>query len=204
MRAVHPGAALIVLGAFFVALGSAVALIGVLPADAAIRDALLEWANPAIVALMRIANYGGDWRLLLPGTLVLLLVFRRARERWWLWIALMIAAPAAEGLLKIAIGRARPENVSFGFPSGHATAAAAFFGAVLYLAGSLPPASRRLVRSLAVAGMILVGMARVILRAHWPSDVLGGLTLGLGLATVAALWSSLDRSVTLDRELASE
>ena len=194
MPALRPRAVLVVLGAFFVALGGAVALIGVLPADAAVREALLSWATPATIGLMRVVNYGGDWRLLLPGTLLLLAVFRRARERWWLWIVLMIAAPAAEGLLKIAIGRARPESVAFGFPSGHATAAAAFFGAVLYLAGSLPPARRRVVRALAVTAMILVGIARIILRAHWPSDVLGGITLGLGLATIAALWSSIDGS----------
>ena len=196
----HPRAALTVLGAFFVALGAAVVTIGVLPADAAVREALLGWATPAMIDLMRIVNRGGDWRLLLPGTLLLLAVFPRARERWWLWIVLMIAAPAAEGLLKIAIGRARPESVAFGFPSGHATAAAAFFGAVLYLAGSLPPASRRAVRALAVACIVLVGLARIILRAHWPSDVLGGITLGLGLATTAALLSSLDGET--DRRMA--
>ena len=190
MRSLHPRAALTVLGAFFVALGGAVAMIGVLPADAAVREALLGWAAPAVIALMRVANYGGEWRVLLPATLLLLVLFRRARDRWWLWIVLMIAAPAAEGLPKIAVGRARPESLAFGFPSGHATAAAAFFGAVLYLAGSLPPASRRAVRALAIACIVLVGLARVILRAHWPSDVLGGITLGLGLATIAALLNS--------------
>jgi len=194
MPPLHPRAALTVLCAFSLALGAAVATIGVLPADAAVREALLAWATPTIVGLMRVVNRAGDWRLLLPGTLLLLVVFRRARERWWLWIALMIAAPAAEGLLKIAIGRARPESGAFGFPSGHATAAAAFFGAVLYLAGSLPPASRRVVRALAVACIVLVGCARIILRAHWPSDVLGGITLGLALATIAALWNSLEGS----------
>jgi undecaprenyl-diphosphatase len=192
MRSLHPRAALTVLGAFFVALGAAVAMMGVLPADAAVRETLLGWATPAVVGLMRVVNHGGDWRVLFPATLLLLALFRRARERWWLWIGLMIAAPATEGLLKIAIGRARPESAAFGFPSGHATAAAAFFGAVLYLAGSLPPASRRAVRALAVACIVLVGLARIILRAHWPSDVLGGIALGLGLATIAALLSSLD------------
>ena len=192
MPPLHPRAALTVLCAFFIALGAAAATIGVLPADAAVREALLSWATPAVVWLMRVVNRAGDWRLLLPGTLLLFVVFRRARERWWLWIALMIAAPAAEGLLKIAIGRARPESGAFGFPSGHATAAAAFFGAVLYLAGSLPPARRRSVRALAVACIVLVGCARIILRAHWPSDVLGGITLGLALATLAALLDSLD------------
>jgi membrane-associated phospholipid phosphatase len=200
MRSLPPRAALTVLGAFFVALGAAVATIGVLPADAAVREALLGWTSPAVIRLMRVVNRGGDWRLLLPGTLLLLAVFRRARERWWLWIGLMIVAPVAEGLLKIVIGRARPESLAFGFPSGHATAAAAFFGAVLYLAGSLPPVSRRVVRVLAVACIVLVGLARIVLRAHWPSDVLGGITLGLGLATVAALLNSLGGET--DRRLA--
>ena len=191
MPLLQPRALLVVLGAFFVALAGAVVFLGVLPADAAVREGLLTWASPAVIGMMRIVNRAGDWRILLPATLVLLLVFTRARARWWIWIALMIAAPMLEGLLKVAIGRPRPEGTAFGFPSGHATAAAAFFGAVLYLAGSLPPRRRRLVRGLAVVCIVLVGLARVILRAHWPSDVLGGITLGLGLATVAAILSSL-------------
>ena len=190
MRRHYPHAVLVVLGAFFVALAAAAALVGVLPADVAVREALLSWASPTTIWLMRVVNRGGDWRILFPATLLLLVVFRRARERWWLWIALMITAPAAEGLLKVAIARARPEGPAFGFPSGHATAAAAFFGAVLYLAESLPPASRRLVRALAVICIVSVGLARVVLRAHWPSDVLGGITLGLGLATIAAVINS--------------
>lgn len=187
MPPVHPRAVLVVLGAFFVALAGAVVFLGVLPADAAVREGLLAWASPTVIAVMRVANRAGEWRLLLPATLVLLLVFKAARERWWIWIALMIAAPALEGLLKIVVGRARPEGPAFGFPSGHATAAAAFFGAICYLAGALPPGRRRLVRALAVVGIVLVGLARVILRAHWPSDVLGGIVLGLALATIASL-----------------
>jgi membrane-associated phospholipid phosphatase len=204
MPLVHPRAVLVVLGAFFVALAGAVALIGVLPADAAVRETLLGWATPAVIAVLRIVNHGGDWRILLPATLLLLVVFRRARERWWIWLTLMITAPMLEGLLKIAIARARPEGPAFGFPSGHATAAAAFCGAVLYLSSSLPPASRRLVRALALVGVILVGLARVILRAHWPSDVVGGITLGLALATIAAIVSSLDGHPVAKSQLARQ
>jgi membrane-associated phospholipid phosphatase len=204
MPLVHPRAVLVVLAAFFVALAGAVALIGVLPADAAVRETLLAWATPAVIAVMRIVNYGGDWRLLLPATLLLLVVFRGARARWWIWLTLMITAPMMEGLLKIAVARARPEGPAYGFPSGHATAAAAFCGAVLYLSSSLPPASRRLVRALALVGVILVGLARVILRAHWPSDVLGGITLGLALATIAAILSSVDSKPVLNQRFARQ
>ena len=204
MPIVHPRAILVVLGTFFVALAAAVALLGVLPADTAVREMLIAWGTPAVVTVMRIVNYGGDWRVLLPGTLLLLVFSRRARERWWIWLTLMITAPTMEGLLKIAIARARPEGPAYGFPSGHATAVAAFCGALLYLASSLPPASRSLVRALALAGVILVGLARVILRAHWPSDVLGGITLGLALATVAAIVASVDGKPATNHELARQ
>jgi membrane-associated phospholipid phosphatase len=59
---------------------------------------------------------------------------------------------------------------------------------VFYLAASLPSRAVRLpVRSLALLAAFLVALARVILGAHWPSDALGGLGLGLALASGAAL-----------------
>ena len=143
--------------------------------------------SPGVVRVMRVINYLGSWRLLLPATLLLLVAFPRARARWWVWVGLMLAAPAAEGLLKILIGRARPEGPSMGFPSGHATAAAAFFGAVIYLVGSTPPRVRVIVRAGAVLLIVLVAVARVILRAHWPMDALAGIALGLTFASLAAL-----------------
>lgn len=173
--------------ACFALLAAGAFAFGALPADAAVREALLGLAAPWVVGAMRIANRAGDWRVLLPGTLLLFVAFPRARARWWAWAGLMASAPLAEWTLKQIVGRARPEHASFGFPSGHATAAAAFFGAVIYLARDLPPAPRALVRTLAALGVVLVGLARVVLRAHWPSDVLAGIALGLALASAAAL-----------------
>jgi undecaprenyl-diphosphatase len=174
-----------------VALAGSAVLGGALPADAPVRDALLSWAGPTVVATLRVANLAGEWRVLLPASLLLFLVFPRARRRWWLWAGTMIAAPLAEGLFKHLIARPRPEATSFGFPSGHVTAAAAFFGIVIYLAGALPgPALRRAVRLGALAIIVLVAVARVVLRAHWPSDALGGLALGLALASAASLIDS--------------
>jgi undecaprenyl-diphosphatase len=170
-----------------VALTAAVVALGALPADAAVREALLELATPPVVAAMRVVNRAGDWRVLLPGTLLLFVVFRQARERWWVWAAAMGLAPVLEGVLKQLVGRPRPEDVSLGFPSGHSTAAATFFGTVMLLAAPLPPIARAWVRGLAVVMILLVDVARVMLRAHWPSDVLAGTALGLALAAAAGL-----------------
>jgi len=61
--------------------------------------------------------------------------------------------------------------------------------------GDLRPLARRALRALAAVLILLVGLARVVLRAHWPSDVLGGIALGLACAGAAVLISaSIDRS----------
>lgn len=186
----HPRRVLAVAGASFLALTAAVVVLGAAPADVGVREMLLGLATPAVVDTMRIVNGAGDWRGLLPGMLLLFLVFRQARERWWVWVALMLTAPTLEWTFKQLVGRPRPEAMSLGFPSGHSTAAAAFFGAVIFLAGTLPPRRCAWVRALALVTILLVGMARVILRAHWPSDVLAGIALGLALAAAAGLLAS--------------
>jgi len=178
--------------ASFLVLALAVVLVKPFPGDAAARLWVLDFGSPPVVEAARIVNHLGSWKMLLPLTLALFVVFPRARRRWWIWAALMIAAPIAEGLLKILIGRARPEEASMGFPSGHATAAAAFFGAVIYLAASLPRRVRVVVRAASLVLVVLVALARIILRAHWPADTLAGIALGLSLASIATLLADID------------
>ena len=186
-RVLHPRGMLILTAACFAAMAGAVLLAGAHPADAAARDSLLRFNSPVVTAIMRVITQLGHAWVLAPATALLLVVFAEARARWWVWIGMMLLAPIAEATFKALIGRPRPFDPSFGFPSGHATAAAAFFGAVIYLAGSLRPPARTWVRALAGLAIILVAMSRVMLRAHWPSDVIGGIALGLALASAAAL-----------------
>jgi len=171
----------------FLVLTLAVIVFPSVPGDTTVREWLLGIATPPMVRTLKVINEAGSWKVLLPASLLLFVAFPRGRRRWWVWGGLMVAAPIAEGLLKILIGRPRPEELSMGFPSGHATAAAAFFGALFYLAATFPPLARRLVRAGAVLMIVLVALARVILRAHWPADTLAGIALGLTLASIAAM-----------------
>ena len=133
--------------------------------------------------------------MLLPASLILLALSPDARRRWWLWLAAMPASAIVESMLKTTLARPRPEDLSAGFPSGHAAAAAAFAVIVVCLAGRsrLRPASQAAVCAVAVILAVLVGLARVELRAHWPSDVLAGWALGTACAAGAAWWDLSDR-----------
>ncbi|MGX4773297.1 phosphatase PAP2 family protein [Bradyrhizobium guangdongense] len=59
------------------------------------------------------------------------------------------------------------------FPSGHAV----HMGALASAAGLLPTKPRRVVRALAVG----LSLTRIVLLAHWASDVLAGFTLGIAV-----------------------
>ncbi|MEQ9505918.1 MAG: phosphatase PAP2 family protein [Hyphomonas sp.] len=105
-------------------------------------------------------------------------------------------------LMKLLIDRARPDLVdhlthatSSSFPSGHATqAAVAFLTLGALMARSQP--DRRL-KTLILSGAILltifVGISRVYLGVHWPTDVLAGWCLG---AAWAAFWWLVLRRMT--------
>jgi membrane-associated phospholipid phosphatase len=189
-----PFLVMLVGAAVFLALALGVILLPAIPGDTAAREWLLGLATPPVIETLRVINHAGSGRLLVPATLLLLVAFPHARKRWWIWFGLMLAAPAIEGLSKTLITRHRPEDLSMGFPSGHATAAAAYFGAVFYLARPLAPRARALVRAGAVLMIVLVALARVILRAHWPADAIAGIGLGFALASAAALLAELDET----------
>ena len=184
-------ACLLMLGAF---LGLSVAAFatGLLPGDLNVRQDLIEGNSHLTRQVASVVNEGGTWRVLLPAMLLLYLLSRAARRHWWLWSAIMIVSSLIEHGIKVMVSRPRPSGFSFGFPSGHTTAAATFALVLIYLAGRerLSGPARHGVQALAIVGVALVGWARIVLGAHWPTDVLGGFLLGAGCAAAGAWWES--------------
>lgn len=118
-------------------------------------------------------------------------------HRWpGFFVGVLVGAWQLARVIKPLVGRARPdfqpvyEVASDAFPSGHAAASAACFGALAYWAVLN---LRRPWSVVAWAGaaliVALVGVTRVYLGVHWPTDVIAGWVLG-------AAWVLAVRRVT--------
>ncbi|MGB8857677.1 MAG: phosphatase PAP2 family protein [Ilumatobacteraceae bacterium] len=97
-------------------------------------------------------------------------------------------------LIKVVVGRDRPDIArlvsasGFSFPSGHTAASAALYSAIALVAGR--GRGRRAKAILAgVAGGIAIAVAtsRVLLGAHWLTDVIAGLALGWACFALASI-----------------
>ena len=101
--------------------------------------------------------------------------------------------------LKEVVRHHRPVGISpkltdaggFGFPSGHTMMAVVIFG----LGASRSLYTRRASRGVRIGALVfaailvgLVGMSRIYLGAHWPSDVIGALFAGLAWSAACLSW----------------
>jgi undecaprenyl-diphosphatase len=152
--------------------------------DDTVRSVIHDFASPALTDLMRFVTNLGDWQVIMTATLCLLAYLWYRRDNTHIWIALvaMMGAGILDGALKLAFHRARPDPFfvakpsTYSFPSGHALISLCFYG---LLAGTLSHELRSkwqqvLVWTAAVIMIALIGLSRVYLGVHWPSDVLAG------------------------------
>ncbi|WP_423142815.1 phosphatase PAP2 family protein [Parablastomonas sp. CN1-191] len=123
------------------------------------------------------------------------LLFLRLRREALVLAGTIIGGWVLDSLAKHVVGRARPtivphltEAAGTSFPSGHA-----FNSAVVYIAIALAFAAmspRQSVRitliASAIALTLLIGLSRVWLGVHWPSDVAAGWLGGAGWAFAAS------------------
>ncbi|MBI4302199.1 MAG: phosphatase PAP2 family protein [Chloroflexi bacterium] len=161
------------------------------PGDLALSRWLQGWQPPGMVPLLKVISQVGTRAIALPIVLFvsLALWFWHRRDAIWLLFTL-VADVVAEGVKEL-VARPRPDETlvavakgystsSYSYPSAHVVHFVAFYGFLFYLAGWLVPDNRAriVVRCFLGALVVLVGVSRVYLGVHWPSDVVGGYLLG--------------------------
>lgn len=124
----------------------------------------------------------------------------------WVVLASVGSAQLVSSLAKLGFDRPRPDLVPHGmvtytasFPSGHALMAAVTYLTLAAMLARLQPtpALRAYVITVAILLVIAVGVSRIYLGVHWPTDVLAGWTAGAGWALgcwFLATWAEAPRS----------
>ncbi|HEX3758702.1 MAG TPA: phosphatase PAP2 family protein [Kofleriaceae bacterium] len=144
-------------------------------------------AEPSDLVLVTATWIGADV-VLLPAVAVVTALAVRMRRRT---IAIVLVIDAivvitADSALKLLFSRERPRlfdkialPTSYSFPSGHSMSALGIYGVLAAALIALYPRARRPVIAATIALIALIGLSRVYLGVHWPSDVIGGWLAGV-------------------------
>ena len=165
-----------------------------LPLDLSLHHTLFALRTPLADHLMAMLAALGDWQVLGPASALVFawLLWRRRRIAAWHWLAAIAFGMALVAALGFLLDMPKPPAATavagFTFPSGPVTMATVVYGffAVL-IARELPGRKRAWPYVLAGLLVALIGFARLYFGAHWLSDVLGGILLGMGWIALLGL-----------------
>jgi undecaprenyl-diphosphatase len=157
--------------------------------DTQISDYVASFRTPTLTKYFTIITDVGDvWGYLIAFTLCAVL-FYSFFKRWKYTVQLsliLILTLSSNLLLKQLINRARPaaEHLvtvkTLSYPSGHAMTAMAFYGFLIYLIFTFKfskPLKITIITLLAFL-ILSIGISRIYLGVHFPSDIVGGFVAG--------------------------
>jgi membrane-associated phospholipid phosphatase len=158
-------------------------------------------SSPELKRVMRLVSRVGDWPAhAIAGAIGIAFAFALGSKTWMRIFLAMLIALALAGIttraIKIATGRARPSvkteahwngpqfsSKYHAFPSGHTAASTAFFVALFF--------ARKKIGAALLLIPILIALSRVIVGAHYLSDVTFAAIVGVISALLVARWLAI-------------
>lgn len=156
--------------------------------DSRIRMAVHGFATPQLTKLMQALTFLGSIGFLFVLFSVCIAVFFAAGwKRAAIWLAVAVGGSLVlDLLLKLAFHRARPVPffgrvpLTYSFPSGHALTSLCFYGALAGLCSArIPSRVARILIWVASGALVAgIGLSRIYLGVHYPTDVIAGYLAG--------------------------
>ena len=205
----------VVLYSLFAALTMFVASGATGAVDSAIEQTVYGWRSPGLNTLLEAITYCGNTASIITLTLVLL-ALPQTRIRYGLPVFIAdVLTTALKVVVKNLIARPRPDAIYFlvpesgySFPSGHSITSIAVYGMLAWLiwyyhktdaavgthglgaeaaAAAKMPAKKRALMILCAFLSVAIGLSRIYVGVHHPTDVLGGFLAGIATALLVLM-----------------
>ncbi|MCQ4637473.1 phosphatase PAP2 family protein [Anaerovorax odorimutans] len=173
--------------ACFVATGKELAF------DTVIREWIYSLRNDVLTPILKVITYMGNWQSI-TALCILLLIFRQTRFRYGIPVSVgAITVTALNKIIKVIFQRPRPdvslhliEQGGYSFTSGHSITSMVVFGMLIYLVRRYVKDKKKanLLTVLLAIPWIFIGLSRIYMGVHFPTDVLGGWCLGLAILMI--------------------
>ena len=162
---------------------------GLVTYDSRITEFVTSFRNPGLNKFMQAITHVGDIYGYLVLTIICTVLFY-LKFKNWRYVLEMVFVLAISGLsnsaLKQVINRARPDVdhlvsvATLSYPSGHAMSAISFYGFLIYLIYNIKMKKIFKIGLISFFSLMifLIGVSRIYLGVHFPSDVVGGYIAG--------------------------
>lgn len=144
---------------------------------------LFKYKSDILTNIMKIITILGSALSIILLTVLLIIVVKGKRNKILILINVIVTTLLNQ-LLKNVFQRGRPidsiiEESGYSFPSGHSMVSMAFYGFLIYLVYKSNIKYKGLFVGLLSVLIVLIGISRIYLGVHYPTDVIGGFTLSL-------------------------
>lgn len=144
---------------------------------------LFKYKSDILTNIMKIITFLGSALSIILLTVLLIIVVKGKRNKILILINVIVTTLLNQ-LLKNVFQRGRPidsiiEESGYSFPSGHSMVSMAFYGFLIYLVYKSNIKYKGLIIGLLSVLIVLIGISRIYLGVHYPTDVIGGFTLSL-------------------------
>lgn len=152
-----------------------------------------QFANPFLDVVMLTITHLGNPVVVVPTSVIVFvwLWWQRHRAEAYVFGLNCIGGAILGTGLKLVFGKVRPQlwpqlinETTFSYPSGHALGSMILYGFLAYVLATLYPRFCWVFYGLASLLISAIGLSRLYLGVHWPTDIIGGYGIGF-------LWLSI-------------
>lgn len=154
--------------------------------DVKILEYLQNHPNPVLFVIMKTISFIGSEMFLFPA-MGIIIIYTLIKKRFYLSKLLLVSSLGSwllNHLLKQIFQRTRPldyilvKQGGLSYPSGHSMVTITMYLTIAYLLSKKFPQNKSLIYTLSIIYILLMGISRMYLGVHWPTDIIGGYLAG--------------------------